>query len=165
MNFGTKLLIFTLISINAYAQSSSYSAQDSFNIIKKLVGTWKVKDSESDFRINFELTANNTVLMETWLFQGNKHSLTVYHLDGKRLIATHYCPQGNQPRLEMTGSSKEGKIEFKFFDATNLSNSEASHQHYLAFVIANESKYIERIETYLKSNEKNTDKLLLERDD
>lgn len=164
MNFATKLIFLLLISTHVHGQPNSDSAEVGFGALKQLVGTWKVQGSESDFRIQFELTANETVLMETWLSKGNKHSLTVYHLDGKRLMATHYCPQGNQPRLVMSGSSKAGKIEFEYLDATNLGSIEDSHQHHLAFVIPEGAKHIERIESYLNSNKENIDKLVLERD-
>ncbi|WP_223789857.1 hypothetical protein [Marinicella meishanensis] len=164
MNFSTKLMLLILISTHVHGQPSSDSAEVGFDALKLLVGTWKVQGSETDFRIQFELTANETVLMETWLSKGKKHSLTVYHLDGKRLMATHYCPQGNQPRLVMSGSFKEGKIEFEYLDATNLGSIEDSHQHHLAFVMPKGFKHIERIESYLTANKENTDQLVLERD-
>ena len=69
--------------------------------LSTLEGSWKVADSDEPFRITIEKTANDSVLLETWFVGENKHSLTVYHMDNERLIATHYCPQGNQPRLEM----------------------------------------------------------------
>ena len=50
-------------------------------------------------------------------------------------MATHYCPQGNQPRLVATEGKVSQKIEFVFRDATNLTHPEDSHQVYLAFDI------------------------------
>ena len=47
--------------------------------------------------------------------------LTVFHLDGDRLILTHYCMAGNQPRMQATSyDAKKGEIRFQFLDATNL---------------------------------------------
>ncbi len=49
--------------------------------------------------------------------------ITVYHLDGSRIMATHYCAAGNQPRMVATGLSGGGKtLAFSFVDATNVTD-------------------------------------------
>ncbi len=73
------------------------------------------------------------------------HSLTVYHLDGPRLVATHYCPQGNQPRLEAQADG-EGGIVFSFAGATDLDSSE-SYQHDL-FIAPQDDGSVVRSEVY-----------------
>jgi hypothetical protein len=87
-----------------------------------LEGTWKVKHSTSDFRIIFEAISGKTVLLETWMAGSSKHSITVCHLDNDRLIATHYCPQENQPRLEFDPEGAADRLNFTYFDATGLEN-------------------------------------------
>ena len=119
----------------------------SFELLKNLVGIWKLKNKSSDFRISFELTAADSVVVETWISKDKKHSLTLYHLDGERLIATHYCPQGNQPRLQMTTASTN-LLEFEFFDATNLTSPAASHQDFLSLKINDTHTELERKEIY-----------------
>jgi len=57
--------------------------------------------------------------------------MTVYHMDGDALVATHYCPQGNQPRLESRGDVA-AEIRFAFRDVTDLDSGE-SHTHDLWF--------------------------------
>jgi hypothetical protein len=55
--------------------------------------------------------------------------LTVYHLDGDRLLLTHYCMAGNQPRMRAAAFNPEsGELEFQFVDATNLAAG-AGHMH------------------------------------
>ena len=71
------------------------------------------------------------MLVETWLRNDKKHSFTLYHLGNENLMATHYCPQGNQPRLKLTNNSTTSDLRFSFFDATNLANLASSHQHSL----------------------------------
>ena len=60
--------------------------------------------------------------------------LTVYHLDGDRLLLTHYCMEGNQPRMRAQPFHAEtGELEFQFLDATNLKGPKAGHMHNAKF--------------------------------
>lgn len=109
------------------------AAEDAFAQLTRMVGSWRPADKpESPLRIRFYLTAGGTVLVESWEARGRPHSLTLYHRDGKRLIATHYCPQGNQPRLALSGRDSGG-LHFAFRDATDLNPANESHQHDLWF--------------------------------
>ena len=44
----------------------------------------------------------------------------MYHLDGDRLLATHYCPQGNQPRLKLMDDGDPKRLSFAFVDGTGM---------------------------------------------
>jgi hypothetical protein len=58
---------------------------------------------------------------------------TVYHPDGDRLMATHYCAAKNQPRMVLApDSASSNTLRFQFLDATNLSSPEAGHMHAVA---------------------------------
>jgi len=119
------------ISPEAYAKKQ-LKANEVFDEMKLLVGVWKKEGGSSpSFSVSFDLIANNSVLVETWLRNDKKHSFTLYHLDNENLMATHYCPQGNQPRLKLTNNSTTSDLRFSFFDATNLANLASSHQHSL----------------------------------
>ena len=50
--------------------------------------------------LSYELIAGGTALVERERTDKTPEMLTVYHLDGKRLVLTHYCMAGNQPRME-----------------------------------------------------------------
>lgn len=113
-----------------------------------MAGEWQVKDHDL-LRIVFEPTAGGTVIIEKWMLGELMHSLTIYHLDGERLIATHYCPQGNQPRLAAAATG-ESEIRFSFLDVTGLDTGE-SFQHDLSFKW-NSNGTISRAETYMNPN-------------
>lgn len=115
-----------------------------FEMIAALTGEWQVQEHAS-LRIVFEPTAGGSVIIERWMRGEQMHSLTIYHLDGERLIATHYCPQGNQPRLATTASDN-GEIRFTFLDATGLDATE-SYQHDLSLE-RNADGTVSRAETY-----------------
>jgi hypothetical protein len=113
------------------------AAAAAFDQLKTLVGIWRSADKpDSPLRIRFYLTAGGTVLVESWEVRGQPHSLTIYHRDGGALLATHYCPQGNQPRLALTGREASG-LHFSFKDATDLDPATESHQHDLWFDLTN----------------------------
>ncbi len=103
---------------------------EQFETIRSWEGRWQVAETQA-LEIVFETTARGTTMIERWETQSGLHSINVYHMDGDVLVATHYCPQGNQPRLE-TRSSANGDIRFVFRDVTDLGKGE-SHTHDLWF--------------------------------
>ena len=115
------------------AAPSPATPDEAFTQLSRLVGTWRPADRPgSTLRIHFYLTAGGTVLVESWEARGRPHSLTLYHRDGPALLATHYCPQGNQPRLALAGRDAR-RLHFAFRDATDLDPATESHQHDLWF--------------------------------
>jgi hypothetical protein len=128
------------------AAAEASPAATAFTQLSALVGTWRNADQpDSASRIRFTLTAGGTVLVESWeRADGRSHSLTLYHRDGANLIATHYCPQGNQPTLVLARSGKS--LAFAFRDATDLDRGE-SHLHDLSFDLGDPNHPI-RTEVY-----------------
>ena len=131
----------------APAASDGVTAEEAFAQLKGMVGSWRPADKpQSPLRIRFYLTAGESVLVESWEVRGKPHSMTLYHRDGKALIATHYCPQGNQPRLALAGRDAGG-LHFAFRDATDLDPATESHQHDLWFDLTDRDRPV-RGETY-----------------
>jgi len=159
----TLLLTVLISNLMAYPVNAE-TAANAFDKLKALAGTWKEVGSKKDFKIQFELTAGDSVLMESWFYAGKRHSLTVYHLDGARLLATHYCPQGNQPRLQWQEGNNPKLLHFTFMDATNLADVHQSHQHELSFYLSRNDR-LSRSETYLENSQPNEDVLTLEKAD
>jgi len=156
--------VFALSISNGAVAEGKVKAPEVFSQLKSLVGVWQKEGAEnSDFTISFELTANDTTLIETWNYKGKKHSLTLYHLNGKSLMATHYCPQGNQPRLNLSEGTTLDSIVFNYLDATNLASLDDSHQHSLGFELDSSSKKIRRKESYLSESGVETSELILMR--
>lgn len=123
-------------------------AKQTFARLKTLTGEWRdAANPASLLRIRFWTTAGGTVLVEEWRKGDAPHSLTLYHRDGSRLIATHYCPQGNQPRLALNSGSGLATPRFAFRDATDLDPASESHQHGLAFDLTDPARPV-RSEIY-----------------
>jgi hypothetical protein len=131
--FLAAALALTPAAAPARPAPEAVTAEDAFAQLSRLAGTWRPADRpDSPLIIRFYLTAGGTVLVESWEARGKRHSLTLYHRDGPALLATHYCPQGNQPRLAFAGRDKHG-LHFTFHDATDLDPATESHQHDLWF--------------------------------
>jgi len=55
--------------------------------------------------------------------------LTAFHLDGDRLVLTHYCMAGNQPQMvAQSFDASSGELDFAFAGASNLKPG-AGHMH------------------------------------
>ncbi|BFM08678.1 hypothetical protein [Halioxenophilus aromaticivorans] len=99
MTLTALLALIIATSINSVTASPATS----FAGLKKLVGTWKVEGDDSGFHIAYELTANETVLIESWVSNGKKHFLTVYHMDNDRLIASPDVQLSDEPGQRRPG--------------------------------------------------------------
>jgi hypothetical protein len=111
---------------------SSTDAPAAFARLKTLVGEWEgnLPDGKGKAHLSYELTGAGTVLVERDSTDQMPGMMTMYHLDGDRLILTHYCMAGNQPRMQARAFNPEtGEIKFQFLDATNLANPKAGHMH------------------------------------
>jgi hypothetical protein len=67
---------------------------------KKLPGRWIATTDGATVPVEFRYVARESVLLETFGNPG-RETVTTYHADGNGMVATHYCAQGNQPRLRM----------------------------------------------------------------
>lgn len=113
-----------------HPQKDPVNAALAFEQLKTLVGSWQAETSKGKASATYQLLAGGTALLERVKMSGEDEMLTVYYLDGDRLLLTHYCHAGNQPRMQ-AGSfdPKTKRIDFQFIDATNLPNSDAGHMH------------------------------------
>ena len=138
----------TLLCVSAPVSAQPKTIATSFDHLKGLVGTWRQADKpDSPLRIQFSLTAGGTVVVEEWMRGNQSHSLTLYHRDGETLMATHYCPQGNQPRLTLSPTSAAKVLRFRFRDATDLDAEKEAYVTAIAFDMSQKDTVI-RSETY-----------------
>ncbi len=128
--FGIVLL--TLVALTGLARlaSSETNAAPGFDRLKSLVGEWRGKDGEGRVvEVSYSLTAANTAVMETLNVGPGMSMVTLYHSDKDKLMMTHYCMLGNQPR--MLGAGDDRSLTFSLVDATNLPSSDAPHMRKL----------------------------------
>jgi len=96
----TAFLIGSLLwmPLGAAAEGSTPAAA-MFARIKSLAGQWEAQVNGGKAEITYEVIAGGSAVMERESAEGMPPMLTVYYLDGNRLLLTHYCMAGNQPRM------------------------------------------------------------------
>lgn len=135
-------------------------AQQAFERLKSLVGRWEGSNVGNTKTIaTFELVSNGSALLETYTSEGEGYSMiTVYHLDGNRLLLTHYCGAKNQPRMQAESfSPAEGVLDFSFLDITNLSSPDEGHMRKVVFRFQDNDHFVAEWTWRENQEEKPTD--------
>lgn len=132
-----------LLAIASIAFSQT-AAQKSFDQLKSLAGTWEGKNSLGEpLQVTFKSTAGGSAIMSEISGHGDD-MITMFHLDGPdRLLMTHYCGAGNQPRMVATASPDAKTISFNFLDATNLATPDAGHMERLVVTVLDANHHTE----------------------
>ena len=126
------------------------SGEAAFEQLKGLVGEWHGQGGDGrQIGVTYRLSANGTVLIETWDLGPARESITIYHLDGYQLLASHFCPQGNQPRLKMCRASGS-RFDFTFHDATGVRPGQGVQSAFWIEIRADGT--ITRSETYVQDD-------------
>jgi hypothetical protein len=83
---------------------------------------------------------------------------TVYYPDGDRLLLTHYCVAGNQPRMQARAFNAEtGELKFEFLDATNLVSPATGHMHNATFRFVDGSHLVQEWQFFENGKLKQTE--------
>jgi hypothetical protein len=133
------------------------AAQQSFDKMKTLAGTWKgtvtVDPKQENFgttamQITMRVTSRGNALVHEMQEAGTPldptkydHPVTMLYVDGDKLLLTHYCDAGNRPRMTGKLSPDGKKVEFDFVD---LSGGNAyGHMYHAVFTAIDDSHHIE----------------------
>jgi hypothetical protein len=137
-SFRIALSLVFMLAATAYAQD----AQKAFDLLKTLNGTWEGKPSNGQVtKVIFRMTANGSALMSE--IMGEHDMVTMFHMDNDRLLMTHYCGTGNQPRMQGSLSPDGKSVAFKFVDATNMASPKAGHMDQLVISIPDAEHHFE----------------------
>lgn len=137
------MLALTFAATAAFAQTDG---QKAFSTIKSLPGTWEGDGMEGKapydkVRVNFKITGGGSAIMSEIL--GKEDMVSMFHLDGERLLLTHYCAVGNQPRMQASVSPNGKTLTFNYVDATNLSSPDSGHMQKMVLTILDENHHTE----------------------
>jgi hypothetical protein len=100
--------------------------------LKALEGDWIDVDGvfgdKGKLAVTYRVTGGGHTVVETFPVGTSYAMTTVYHLDGDRLVLTHYCTSNTQPR--MTSRGLEGNVlTFDFAGGTNIDPAHTTHMH------------------------------------
>jgi hypothetical protein len=106
------------------------NANAAFSRLKALAGSWEAQSERGTVSSSYELISNATALVEHIKVPGEQEMMTVYYLDGNRLLLTHYCTAGNQPQMQAEAYDPAGnQLVFNFIGGGNLSDPGKGHMH------------------------------------
>ena len=130
---GTGLVLALVLS----AAAAQADADAIMQRLKSLEGEWMAVGEQGEVLdqvgSEFRLTANGSVLRE-FMSPGSKYEmLNVYHADGDRVLMTHYCGAGSQPRLEVVPAEEGDGLLLKFDSITNLPSPDAHFMHHAEY--------------------------------
>jgi hypothetical protein len=118
-----------------------------FELLKTLEGDWtgttEGGGESQTVEMRYRVTAGGTVVEETIMPGTPNEMVTMYHMDGVKLMLTHYCSAGNQPRMvaknwEVDATAQ--KIRFGYSSATNLASTRTGHMHEMEMTIDSPDK-------------------------
>ena len=136
------LLTVALLATTAFAQTD---AQKAFTSIKNLPGTWEQKRADGrTLQVTFKAVSGGSAVMSEILGQGPENMISMFNMDGpNKLLMTHYCGAGNQPRMQASVSPDGKTITFTYVDATNLEAPDAGHMQKMVLTVLDENHHTE----------------------
>jgi hypothetical protein len=128
------------LATTALAQTD---AQKAFATFKNMPANWEGKASNGmPVEVTFKVTAGGSAVMSEIV--GHEDMISMIHLDGpNRLLLTHYCGAGNQPRMQATVSPDGRTVTFNFVDATNLATPDAGHMQRMILTLLDDNHHTE----------------------
>ena len=147
----TRMILLTLVvmfAVSAMAaelpkSTPSDNSTAAFARLKSLVGSWEGETPMGKIREQYELASDGHVLLEHTAIEGlHENMITTYYLDGDKLVLTHYCSLGNQPRMQAQHIDlASGSIAFGFVGAGNLASEQDKHMHSADFKLVDNDHY------------------------
>jgi len=137
-------VVLTLAAISAAAQSHT---QTSFDLMKSLAGNWEGKTQTGDLvGVSYRMTGGGSALMSEIRTSKPEHTddmISMIHVDNGRLLLTHYCSAGNQPRMAATLSPDGKSVTFDFVDGTNITSQQPGHMQRVIFTFTDGNHHTE----------------------
>jgi hypothetical protein len=131
-----------IIVLSASLVVAQTDAHKSFDLLKGLEGNWAGKNSQGQpIQVTFRMTAGGSALMSEILGRGPENMITMFHMDGDRLLMTHYCGSGNQPRMKVIASDAKS-VSFEFMDGTNIGPGDG-HMQRVTFTLPDADHHVE----------------------
>jgi hypothetical protein len=144
----------------AFAQSD---AQKSFDSLKTLAGAWEGTVDGKPIHTSIRVTSMGNALMHEMSIAGRPDDpITMFYVDGNRLLLTHYCDAGNRPRMTATMSPDGKTVEFAFLDVNNYNPAQGGYMQHAVFTAVDANHHIEEW-TFLVQGKPMVERIALQR--
>ena len=128
-----------------------------FARLASLVGEWKGAQGGTEIQVTYTLIADGSALMEEFRPREGPTMLTLFSVDGDRLLATHYCSAKNQPQMATAAiADPSGKsVAFSLVRVTGLRSPGAWHNTGLTVTLEDQDHLTQKW-TYLSDGKAGT---------
>lgn len=99
--------------------SPQSDAKKAFEKLKNLTGSWQGTVMGMSVNVTIRLASSNTAILHEATGDGKRppnHEITMFYVEGDRLLGTHFCDGGNRVRWEGKMPPDGKTIEFSFLD-------------------------------------------------
>lgn len=151
------LLLCLLVVGTSVAQTTTPNntdAQKTFDQMKSLAGTWHGTIMGISIDVTVRLASSGTAILHEATTDGGRppnHEITMFYVEGDRLLATHYCDGANRARLEGKLSPDGKTSEFNFLDVSGSTKGGLVKR--MAFTMVDPNKHIVEF-TFIKPDGK-----------
>ncbi len=147
-----RFMLAVVVLISAYTVAFAQSdAQKSFDKLKALAGSWEGRVTTNPkedsiegslMQVSFRVTSMGNALMHEMTGGGRPDDpITMFYLDGDRLLLTHYCDAGNRPRMTAKASPDGKTVEFDFLDVAG--STKHGHMHHAVVTMIDPNHHTE----------------------
>ncbi len=103
-------------------QHPPFKPTPEFERLRQLAGTWEASGPEGKVVTTYRVSGDGSAVLNFLFPDTPQEMLTVFHPDGAKIMATHYCAAHNQPRMVAEPAADPKVLTFRFKDITNLSS-------------------------------------------
>jgi hypothetical protein len=122
--------------------------------MKTLAGSWQGTVMGIPINVTIRLASSDTAILYEATTEGGRppnHEITMFYVEGDRLLATHYCDGGNRARFEGKLSPDGKTSEFNFLDVTG--NTRGGLVKRMLFTVIDANKHVVEF-TFIKPDGK-----------
>ena len=149
-------LVLAMCCATAVAQTTNppSEAQKAFDNMKKFAGSWQGTIMGISINVTIRLASSGTAILHEATTDGGRppnHEITMFYVEGDRLLATHYCDGGNRARFEGKVSPDGKMSEFNLLDVAGSTKGGLVKR--MAFTVIDENKHVVEF-TFIKPDGK-----------
>jgi hypothetical protein len=149
-------LVMAMACGTSVAQTTSQpsDAQKAFDNMKNFAGSWQGTIMGISINVTIRLTSSGTAILHEATTGGGRppdHEITMFYVEGDRLLATHYCDGGNRARFEGKMSPDRMTSEFNFLDVAGSTKGGLVKR--MVFTIIDANKHVVEF-TFIKPDGK-----------